>query len=485
MPRSEETPTHVPNHIAEAARDTLRAHPTVRRAVLFGSRARGDHRPDSDWDIALIVGETATPYNEIEASLARLSGVSPMCVREAAMGEYAHRTDTVHAAIASEGVVIAGSGAIPQPKRKPIKIGWPAVQGELTEARRSIRALAIDNVEQRIARFTDQAVTAFATAQALTRKLVPRGRKDAEALLAQLRDESTGKRHPNTLIITAAEAALHAQWRTREEAVWALIALNRAWCDAQPMHRSQTRHCVARHLDAARREFAREACNRRDAPAQALRSSAREAIHSLDSIARAGRSMPAVPWATTHGQWVHRITRMELDARTLVRARSRSGALVSAPGCGGARESVDVHRAAARLARLAWHNNVSGLTRAHPDQWLRNPYLWQLVEAGALTGADRQEAATELRAYPRIAPWAAWPHACVRHIEKMNDGSLDKLPGTHGELLEMAAAQCMPYTGAADFSEGPELTIEVDTAHVTLSAENGTRHVIGRAPSND
>jgi predicted nucleotidyltransferase len=30
-----------------------------RRAILFGSRARGDERPDSDYDVALIVGEEA------------------------------------------------------------------------------------------------------------------------------------------------------------------------------------------------------------------------------------------------------------------------------------------------------------------------------------------------------------------------------------------------------------------------------------------
>ena len=51
--------------------------------------------------------------------------------------------------------------------------------------------------------------------------------------------------------------------------------------------------------------------------------------------------------------------------------------------------------AAARLARLARHNNVAGLARAHPDHWVRNPYLWQLVEAGALAGIDGDAAAAE------------------------------------------------------------------------------------------
>ncbi len=32
------------------------------RAIwLFGSRARGDHRPDSDWDLAVVVDDVADP----------------------------------------------------------------------------------------------------------------------------------------------------------------------------------------------------------------------------------------------------------------------------------------------------------------------------------------------------------------------------------------------------------------------------------------
>ena len=114
-----------------------------------------------------------------------------------------------------------------------------------------------------------------------------------------------------------------------------------------------------------------------------------EAIDRLDTIAGTGASMPPVPWGATRGQWSERIERMV----------HRAGAAT--------REGLGVHRAAARLARLARHNNVAGLARAHPDHWVRNPYLWQLVEAGALTGKDRDEAARELRAQPRIAPSGA------------------------------------------------------------------------------
>ena len=42
------------DRIRAAAASTLAVWPDARAAVLFGSRARGDHRPDSDWDVAFI-----------------------------------------------------------------------------------------------------------------------------------------------------------------------------------------------------------------------------------------------------------------------------------------------------------------------------------------------------------------------------------------------------------------------------------------------
>ncbi len=38
-----------------AAIDRLRAFAPVEKVILFGSRARGDHREDSDWDICVLL----------------------------------------------------------------------------------------------------------------------------------------------------------------------------------------------------------------------------------------------------------------------------------------------------------------------------------------------------------------------------------------------------------------------------------------------
>jgi uncharacterized protein len=51
--------------------DRMPAHLKVERAILFGSRARGDHRPDSDADLALILeGGNEWPVVEELAGLA-------------------------------------------------------------------------------------------------------------------------------------------------------------------------------------------------------------------------------------------------------------------------------------------------------------------------------------------------------------------------------------------------------------------------------
>src|SRR5216684_2251618 len=45
--------------VAEAYGDRLE------RVVLFGSRARGDHRPDSDYDIAVFVKDPGDLWDEL------------------------------------------------------------------------------------------------------------------------------------------------------------------------------------------------------------------------------------------------------------------------------------------------------------------------------------------------------------------------------------------------------------------------------------
>lgn len=71
--------TMVQEQAAQVIRDILQRHSMrVEQILLFGSRARGDARPDSDWDFYVLVdGELAFPQKqlllaEIQRELARL-----------------------------------------------------------------------------------------------------------------------------------------------------------------------------------------------------------------------------------------------------------------------------------------------------------------------------------------------------------------------------------------------------------------------------
>src|SRR5437868_13806253 len=61
--------------IAAAAEAMATAHPWIEAVYLFGSRARGNVRPSSDIDLAVLPGTAGSPTDrlEAEAELARFA----------------------------------------------------------------------------------------------------------------------------------------------------------------------------------------------------------------------------------------------------------------------------------------------------------------------------------------------------------------------------------------------------------------------------
>jgi predicted nucleotidyltransferase len=59
-PRNNQILTRFRAALAEVYGDRLE------RVVLYGSRARGDHRPDSDYDIAVFIKDGGSFYDESE-----------------------------------------------------------------------------------------------------------------------------------------------------------------------------------------------------------------------------------------------------------------------------------------------------------------------------------------------------------------------------------------------------------------------------------
>ena len=121
--RNKQHPCPVPEALRTAAQAAVRDIPGVEAAVLFGSRARGDWREDSDWDLALVTdGELG---REAERAACRRLRVAGLHVEAQALpAEWLRREAGVFGRIAypiaREGRVIAGAWARPAAEGEPI-----------------------------------------------------------------------------------------------------------------------------------------------------------------------------------------------------------------------------------------------------------------------------------------------------------------------------------------------------------------------------
>lgn len=101
--------------IRAAAGETLAAWPEARAAVLFGSRARGDHSTLSDWDVAFITGKgervEALPEGLPIDRLSREAGLDVQCLAlpEPVARRKAHAIGHIAHAILRDGRLLAGT----------------------------------------------------------------------------------------------------------------------------------------------------------------------------------------------------------------------------------------------------------------------------------------------------------------------------------------------------------------------------------------
>jgi len=98
-------------------RSALRTEPSVALAVLFGSRARGDHRPNSDVDLLVALREPSKRRRVAE----RLESALGVPVQLAAL-EHARQAPLLMDAVVREGRVLVDRGGI-----------WPVIAGRAEE----------------------------------------------------------------------------------------------------------------------------------------------------------------------------------------------------------------------------------------------------------------------------------------------------------------------------------------------------------------
>ena len=100
--------------LANVCHRTLANWPEARAAVLFGSRARSDHHPYSDWDIAIIIdGETQTsPISEKRfpqaGPLVRLCNVDSLVVSDLDLRTRRHELGSLPVNIIMDGHLLSG-----------------------------------------------------------------------------------------------------------------------------------------------------------------------------------------------------------------------------------------------------------------------------------------------------------------------------------------------------------------------------------------
>ena len=106
--------------ICRAAEETLRAWPEAMAAVLFGSRARGDNRPDSDWDIAFITrAANRVPGDVPLEMLDERFHVQTLALPEALLRRKCNAPGHIAYHIARQGRVVAGNWNRPATEENP------------------------------------------------------------------------------------------------------------------------------------------------------------------------------------------------------------------------------------------------------------------------------------------------------------------------------------------------------------------------------
>ena len=114
--------------LAAICRQTLKNWPNAKAAVLFGSRARGDHRPDSDWDVAVIIDDETRilPLSETlfprAGPIARLHNVDSWVVSQKDMHDRLGELGVIPGSIARDGHRLAGYWTRPSLKGMTLEL---------------------------------------------------------------------------------------------------------------------------------------------------------------------------------------------------------------------------------------------------------------------------------------------------------------------------------------------------------------------------
>ena len=144
------------NIVKEKCEDALSLWPNAKAAILYGSRARGDHRADSDWDIAFITNTKDSLPSEVLQDLNELGASKKIIVHGLAVPQIdfydnANSLGNVVSSIAREGWLIAGH------------CKWPDTESKLImkpDVYKDRRAMALKQISSAVNNFSESIVNA-------------------------------------------------------------------------------------------------------------------------------------------------------------------------------------------------------------------------------------------------------------------------------------------------------------------------------------
>ena len=111
--------------VEAACKNALALWPNAKAAILFGSRARGDHRTNSDWDIAFITSTEESLPGTVHRDLNELNTskrifVHGLAISQKRFYDKANSLGNIAASIAREGRLISGRCNWPETGNKLI-----------------------------------------------------------------------------------------------------------------------------------------------------------------------------------------------------------------------------------------------------------------------------------------------------------------------------------------------------------------------------
>ncbi len=176
---------YIPQAIQRSAQQAL-CSLSGHAAVLFGSRARDDWTPMSDWDIAFIAPSTASTLDERPFDGLRKAGYEINCavVQERVLRERACYLGSFQRAVVRDGVLLAGDYDLDTLRKEPLQMDTQLFVNHILMAEARIRAAAEDYA--RIAKGQQDRVRDVASSARFVSDSADAAERLAKALLMRL-----------------------------------------------------------------------------------------------------------------------------------------------------------------------------------------------------------------------------------------------------------------------------------------------------------